>query len=65
MLNPGYRIIAKKERFNCKPGQAFVCPECKTTFLEVDATDKFLTKCPKCRRWLYGEKIVDKTINQR
>ncbi len=60
MLNPGYKIIAKSKKIECKSLRAFICPRCKKVFLEVDQeTDHFLTKCAHCRSWIYGEKIVE------
>jgi phage FluMu protein Com len=63
MLNPGYKVVAKKEKMQCDPGQAFACPFCKATILEADAV-RFRVKCPHCRHWVYAERIdEEKFIN--
>jgi|GEM_PF-2104505 hypothetical protein len=63
MLNPGYRVIAKKEKFAAPPGKGFICPHCKKPVLEVgDDPKKFRTKCCHCRYWIYGEKIVENIL---
>ncbi len=63
MLNPGYMVIAKKEKIHRKPAREFICPACKKIFLEVDVEpESFRTKCSNCRKWVYGEKVIDITI---
>jgi DNA-directed RNA polymerase subunit RPC12/RpoP len=56
MLNPGYRVIVKKQKMKCEPGQTFVCPKCKNIVLEA-AAERFRVRCKHCGRWVYAEKI--------
>lgn len=59
MLNPGYRVIAKRDKMDSAPPRSFICPECKKICLEADEdVAQFRTKCSTCRRWVYGEKIL-------
>lgn len=59
MLNPGYKVIAKKEKIEGTPGRVFICPGCKKVVLEAaDDPSEFRTKCSHCRKWVYGKKIL-------
>lgn len=63
MLNPGYTVIAKKEKIKGNPGRVFICPECKKVFLEVEVEPgTFRTKCSNCRKWVYGKKMLTKVL---
>jgi len=55
-LNPGFKIIAKRKKIECDPGQVFSCPVCQHIILEADA-QRFRVKCPHCRHWVYAERI--------
>jgi DNA-directed RNA polymerase subunit RPC12/RpoP len=57
MLNPGYRVIAKKQKMDCNPGPEFLCPICRHIILEADA-EKFRVKCKHCGHWIYMEKLA-------
>jgi hypothetical protein len=58
-LNPGYKVIARREKMETKPALTFVCTHCHKPCLEVDLEPgAFRTRCSSCRRWVYGEKIV-------
>ncbi len=57
MLNPGFKVVAREGRFESgQAGQVFRCPHCKQPVLEA-VTERFLTRCKKCRRWVYGERM--------
>jgi hypothetical protein len=57
MLNPGYKVIAKKKKMDCEPGVTFRCPICRAVILEAKA-DCFRIRCPHCGHWVYAEKTV-------
>lgn len=60
MLNPGYKVISKKEKDQIPygdPGPVFICPECKKPIAEAVA-EKILTRCKHCRNWFYAEKVL-------
>ena len=60
MLNPGYRVIAKKEKIVAKPALTFVCTHCHKPCLEVDMEPgAFRVRCSCCRRWVYGVRLKD------
>jgi len=64
MLNPGYIVIAKKEEMQLYDSKTFRCPHCKHRFLSLSSdTPRFITKCQKCNRWIYGEKMLDSGAN--
>jgi len=58
MLNPGYKVIAKKGKIECNPGRPFICPICHRIILEAQA-ECFRIKCPHCRHWVYAEKLIE------
>lgn len=64
MLNPGYKVIAKKEAMELPGGISFKCPHCKHPFLALQPeARRFVIKCQKCNYWIRGEKLLDNDIN--
>lgn len=57
MLNPGYKVRVNKQKMECDPGQAFICPFCKKIILEAIAV-KFRIRCKHCGHWVYAEKTA-------
>jgi len=57
-LNPGYKVKATRQKMDCKPGPAFICPVCRRTILEAEAK-RFRIKCNHCGHWVYAERQSD------
>jgi DNA-directed RNA polymerase subunit RPC12/RpoP len=60
MVNPGYKAKISEEPFNCDAGPMIKCPKCKKPLMEA-IMDRLYMRCKHCGRWVFLQKIVDKT----